>query len=1246
MPNQTIKVCSLNNTSNESSNYFSRLELDTHANMPVVGRDSYVLSQTGKFAEVNAYDPQQGTRSIPIVDAALQYDCPYSGKSYILVLHNALHVATMPHHLIPPFIMREAGIIVNDIPKIQVNDPDVMDHSIFLKEIELRIPLHLHGVFSGFTTSKPTTQMINECEDVYVITPPIWNPHETAYAHNEDQMLNCHGELADPRDRRMILLEEILEDPAYAEAGHIGLNETKTITNLIGNVNVKENDILPVYDVVPPAADQIASVLSAVNPIYNDSTLYDMLHERALLGKFQVAIGSTNGSLGPCIFDEKHAVGTQDGLPNSITNKQGFNVSSLGGKLNNQSVGIQDGSPTGTTTLHDENALIDQLFDDVINRDYNLDDIMVSAMHADKAKGVNAEHLSKVWRIDVESAKRTLNITSQRCVRQDNPKLSRNYSTGDRMLRYKHLNEYFFMDTLFATKKALKSSRGHTCAQLFVTDKGFVYVVPMKKESDVLHAIKQFAKTIGAPDALICDASKAQTSQKVRQFCNDIGSTLRVLEENTPWANKAELYIGIIKEAVRKDMKASACPLAFWDYCMERRARINNLTAKDLFSLHGSNAHTSLTGEEGDISSLCQYGWYDWCYYRENSERFPFNREVLGRVLGPASGEGNEMCQWVLKANGNVVPRCSLRPLQVDENHSPVEAKKRETFNALIERRWGTSITPPQVSSNNDKDNNPWEAYHDEEESPRQLQDIEDVVDATGKVLCQQPAHDKIINAEVLLQQGDHLQSAKVLQRSIGPNGTNVGRYHDNPQLNSIIYDVEFPDGTIKEYSANVIAENMLIQVDSDGFAMTIMEGIIDHKMDKAIAVAKSDKYIATRRGQRKLRKTTMGWKLLVKWKDGSESWIHLKDLKESHPVELAEYAKSRDIADEAAFAWWVPYTLRKRDVIISAVKSRIRKTTHKYGIEIPTSINDAIRIDAKNGNTFWQDAIKLEMFNVGVAFEILDENIKAPPGWSKVTGHLVFDVKMDFTRKARWVLDGHKTPDPVGSTYAGVVSRESVRIAFTYAALNDIDIFAADIRNAYLQAPSSCKDFIICGPEFGLENVGKVALIHRALYGGKTAGSDFRNHLRSCMRHLDFTSCLADPDVWMRPAKKADGSTYYEYILLYVDDCLVVSENAKSVLTDNLGRYFDLKKDSIGPPKIYLGGHVRKVDLDNGAKAWAFSSSQYVQAAVKNVESYVEEHDNWKMPRKAETPMVTSYRPELDVSPVLPQKKLPIICH
>jgi hypothetical protein len=100
------------------------------------------------------------------------------------------------------------------------------------------------------------------------------------------------------------------------------------------------------------------------------------------------------------------------------------------------------------------------------------------------------------------------------------------------------------------------------------------------------------------------------------------------------------------------------------------------LTAKDIFKLHGTNAHTALTGEEGDISNLCQYEWYDWCYFRDQKQKFPFNREVLGRVLGPAKGEGNEMAQWILKANGKVIPRRSLRPLKGDEIHSVTEIKR------------------------------------------------------------------------------------------------------------------------------------------------------------------------------------------------------------------------------------------------------------------------------------------------------------------------------------------------------------------------------------------------------------------------------------------------------------------------------------------------------------------------------------------------------------------------------------------
>ena len=124
-----------------------------------------------------------------------------------------------------------------------------------------------------------------------------------------------------------------------------------------------------------------------------------------------------------------------------------------------------------------------------------------------------------------------------------------------------------------------------------------------------------------------------------------------------------------------------------------------------------------------------------------------------------------------------------------------------------------------------------------------------------------------------------------------------------------------------------------------------------------------------------------------------------------------------------------------------------------------------------------------------------------------------------------------------------------------------------------YLQAPSSCKDYVTCGPEFGLENVGKVALIHHTLYGGKMTGCDFRNHLHSCIHHLEFTSCPADADLWMHPAVKSDGAKYYEYILLYIDVTLVISEYPEKVLREELSYYIILKEESIGPPEVYLGG-------------------------------------------------------------------------
>ena len=191
--------------------------------------------------------------------------------------------------------------------------------------------------------------------------------------------------------------------------------------------------------------------------------------------------------------------------------------------------------------------------------------------------------------------------------------------------------------------------------------------------------------------------------------------------------------------------------------------------------------------------------------------------------------------------------------------------------------------------------------------------------------------------------------------------------------------------------------------------------------------------------------------------------------------MDVAEFATVVGIDREPDFMWWVPYMLRKRDRIIYAVNARVRKVTHKYGIEIPRTVEEALAIDARNGDTFWSDAISKKMGNLIVAFDIIDDDEHLPPGGYTKTGcHMVFDVRMTLERKARWVKDGHRTPEPQQSTFAGVVSRESVRIAFTYAALMGLEVCACDIQNAYLQALSSERYYIICGPEFGLENVGK----------------------------------------------------------------------------------------------------------------------------------------------------------------------------
>eukprot|EP00980_Cylindrotheca_fusiformis_P006304 scaffold1352_cov144-Cylindrotheca_fusiformis.AAC.10 len=214
---------------------------------------------------------------------------------------------------------------------------------------------------------------------------------------------------------------------------------------------------------------------------------------------------------------------------------------------------------------------------------------------------------------------------------------------------------------------------------------------------------------------------------------------------------------------------------------------------------------------------------------------------------------------------------------------------------------------------------------------------------------------------------------------------------------------------------------------------------------------------------------------------------------------------------DEPAFAWWVPYTIKKKACIISNVKSKYWSKTHKYGVLVPKSVNEAVEIDHQNGNALWWDAIMKEMKNVRPAFEIHEGTVDQLVGYPKINCHMIFDVKLgeNFRRKkARLVAGGgHVTDVPSSMTYSLVVSRDLGRIALTIAALNGLDILACDIQNAYLSVPCREKIYCVAGPEFGSDMAGED-------YGGEKGFIWF-----------EAIKEQADPDVWMRgPATKPDG--------------------------------------------------------------------------------------------------------------------------
>jgi hypothetical protein len=163
------------------------------------------------------------------------------------------------------------------------------------------------------------------------------------------------------------------------------------------------------------------------------------------------------------------------------------------------------------------------------------------------------------------------------------------------------------------------------------------------------------------------------------------------------------------------------------------------------------------------------------------------------------------------------------------------------------------------------------------------------------------------------------------------------------------------------------------------------------------------------------------------------------------------------------------------------------------------------------------------------------------------------------------------------------------------YEALNDLEMLAADVGNACLNAPTREKVYTTAGTEFGVEIQGQYVKIVRAFYGLKSSGAAWRAHLANTLQSMGFTSSLADPDVWFRAAVKPNGFEYYEYILAHVDDILAISHDPEKILL-KLADFYHLQNGYAAPTR-YLGAQVKQWYFPNDAikQGWALSSEQYI---------------------------------------------------
>ena len=678
--------------------------------------------------------------------------------------------------------------------------------------------------------------------------------------------------------------------------------------------------------------------------------------------------------------------------------------------------------------------------------------------------------------------------------------------------------------------------------------------------------------------------------------------------------NPAEWRYRTIKSWTNTVMNRSGAPANCWLLCLIYVCYLLNHIA--CTALDGKIPLLALTGITPDISIILLYTFYQPVFYATYDQHFPSeSEERAGYWVGFGEHCGVAMTHKILDQDTQkIIYRSAVRP------------KKSSTPNHRLAPHGGEVSTSSDPSEDKNSSGSPTgapEGSSPEQKAPTVFIRSRDEENPSGSKPMPTFDPSDLIGRTFLLppEENGERHRAKVTRKVV-----EIIDQEDGKRVENINFILDIGNGKVEE----LISYNQLLEH---------LENAQDHDMGMDQELFKFRAIIGH---QGPLLASDPDWKgskynVQVEWETGEITFEPLSIIAADDPVTCAAYAKEKDLL--ALEGWRRFRSLAKKDKVLArAIKqSKIRQVrrsqTYMFGYLIPRNYMEAMQFDSENKNSKWYDAIKLEMesmaeYKVFKKWDkaILDKHkkVKNPPkGYHRIKVHLVFAVKFDGRHKARLVADGHLTPEPIENIYSGVVSLRNLRLVIFLGKLNNLELWGADIGNAYLEAFTDEKLYIVAGPEFQ-ELEGYILIFLKALYGLKSSGKRWAEVIHGILRDMKFLPSKADPCIWLR---KAPNLRCYEYIAVYVDDLCIAAESPSAIIQIFKSKYH-LKVKGDGKLTYHLGADY----FEDPDGTFVSQPKKYIDKLADTYKRLFNEDP----PKGYKTPLDKNDHPELDTSEIL----------